>query len=299
MSDTNSLRKRGALVNAPAGSSVLSESPFKIKNILAGHPLFEDARLKRLLRTLPSEHIEIRAIQSLDTNDGGYRRGERLTDADPVETFERLGEKPSWMLLHESWIHDPEYGELMRQYIRDLSETVSDVGGDPSDLGCWLFFSSGRSVVHFHADPDQSFLNQIRGSKTIYVYPAKTIPEFALEKLVYTHNQGAVTYQPEYEASLYPPAHMVPGETVFLPLFAPHRVINDDDICVSFNVGFHTRKSRRRRAVHIVNLEMRRLGMRPSPYDERPGIDSIKNQMYLAVRARNKFFKFLKPEVTI
>jgi len=299
MSETNSLRERRGLVNAPAGSSVLSESPFKIKNSLAGHPLFEDSRLKRLLRTLPREHIEIRAVQSLDTNDGGYRRGERLTDADPVETFEQLGEKPSWMLLHESWIHDPEYGELMRQYVRDLAETVSDIGGDPSDLGCWLFFSSGRCVVHFHADPDQSFLNQIRGSKTIYVYPAKTIPEPAVEKLVYTHNQGAVTYQPEYETSLFPPVQMVPGETVFLPLFAPHRVINDDDICVSFNVGFHTRESRRRRAVHIVNLEMRRLGLQPAPYDQRPGIDSIKNQMYQALRVRNKFFKFLKPEVPV
>jgi len=120
-----------------------------------------------------------------------------------------------------------------------------------------------------------------------------------VEKLVYTHNQGAVTYQPEYERTLFPPVHMVPGETVFLPLFAPHRVINDDDICVSFNVGFHTRKSRRRRAVHIVNLEMRRLGLRPAPYDQRPGIDSIKNQMYQALRVRNKFFKFLKPEVPV
>jgi len=300
MNDTNtiSLCDRDGLVGAPAGRSVLSESPFKISNSLASHPLFEDGRLKRLLRALPRDQVEIRAVQSQDTNDGSYRRGEMLKDADPVETFSRLGEKPTWMLLHRTWIHDPEYGELMRQYMRDLAATVSDVGADPSDLGCWLFFSSGKCVVHFHADPDQSFLNQIRGSKTVYVYPAKTISESAVEKLAYTHNQGAVTYKAEYETSLFPPVHMVPGDTVFLPLYAPHRVINDDDICVSFNVGFHTRKSRRRRAVHIVNLEMRRFGLHPAPYNERPGLDSIKSQMYLAVRARNKFFKFLKPEDT-
>jgi hypothetical protein len=35
-----------------------------------------------------------------------------LKGADPVDTFERLAEKPAWMLLHESWIHDPEYAEL-------------------------------------------------------------------------------------------------------------------------------------------------------------------------------------------
>jgi hypothetical protein len=299
MNTIDSPRRKDSLVMAPAEYTVLSESPFKIRNALVGHPLFEDERLKRLLRTLPRNQIEIRAVQSLDTNDGSYRRGEMLKDADPVQTFERLGEKPSWMLLHESWIHDPEYGELMRQYVTDLAATVSDIGEDPSDLGCWLFFSSGRCVVHFHADPDQSFLNQIRGSKTVYVYPAKTIPESAVEKLVYTHNQGAVTYRPEYEASLFPPVRMVPTETVFLPLYAPHRVINDDDICVSFNVGFHTRRSRRRRAVHIVNLEMRQLGLRPASYNQHPGRDSVKTQMYNAIRARNKFFKFLRPEVTV
>ena len=299
MSGANSPRKTGALVNAPAGSSVLSESPFKIKNNLAGHPLFEDARLKRLLRTLPKEHIEIRAVQSLDTNDGGYRRGERLTDVDPVETFERLGEKPGWMLLHESWIHDPEYGELMRQYIHDLAETVSDIGGDPSDLGCWLFFSSGRCVVHFHADPDQSFLNQIRGYKTVFVYPTKILPELTVERLVYTGNQGVVTYEPEYEAAMFPPVPLAPGETVFLPLFAPHRVINDGGISVSINVGFQTRESRRRRNVHLVNLEMRGLGLRPSPFNLRPAVDSVKQRMVLAIHAKNKFFRSLRPEVSV
>ena len=298
MTTTILLREQNGLIEKTDGCSVLSESPFKIRNSLIGHPLFEDARLKRLLLTLPRDRVEIRAVQSLGTNDGSYRRGEMLKDADPIETFERLAERPSWMLLHETWIHDTEYGELMRQYVRDLTATVSDIGDDPSDLGCWLFFSSGRCVVHFHADPDQSFLNQIRGSKTVYVYPAKTVPESAVEKLVYTHNQGTVTYQPEYEASMFPPVHLGPGESVFLPLFAPHRVVNDDDICVSFNVGFHTRKSRRRRAVHIFNLEMRHLGLRPAPYNQHPGVDSVKKQMYLAVRAKNKFFKFLKPEVT-
>jgi hypothetical protein len=50
-----------------------------------------------------------------------------LKGADPVDTFERLSEKPAWMLLHESWIHDPEYAELIGRYVRDLSETIAGV----------------------------------------------------------------------------------------------------------------------------------------------------------------------------
>jgi hypothetical protein len=287
------------LVEGAGKCGALSEEPFKIKNSLAGHPLFEDDRLKRLLRTLPREQVEVRDVKLLGADDGAYRRGELLKDADPVDAFERLAEKPAWMLLHETWIHDREYAELITQYVRDLSETAAVVEGDISDLGCWLFLSSGKSVVHFHADPDQSFLNQIRGSKTVFVYPARILPESIVERLVYTGNQGAVTYEPEYEAEMFPAISLAPGETVFLPLFAPHRVINDGEISVSINVGFHTRESRRRRNVHLVNLEMRALGLRPTPFNQAPTIDSVKQRMHPAIRAKNKFLRWLRPEVAV
>jgi hypothetical protein len=287
------------LVEGVGKCGVLSESPFKIRNSLAGHPLFEDSRLKRLLRTLPRDQVEIRDVRLLGADDGAYQRGELLKRADPVDTFERLAEKPAWMLLHESWIHYREYAELIAQYIRDLSETIVGVEGNISDLGCWLFLSSGKSVVHFHADPDHSFLNQIRGSKTVFVYPARILPELTVERLVYTGNQGVVTYKPEYEAALFPPISLAPNETVFLPLFAPHRVINDGEISVSMNVGFHTRESRGRRNVHLVNLEMRSLGLRPAPFNRRPAIDFVKRQMHPAIRAKNRFFKWLRPEITV
>ena len=292
-------RKVTRLVEGAGRCGAHSEAPFKIKNSLVGHPLFEDNRLKRLLRTLPRDQVEIRDVQLLGGDDGGYRRGELLKGVDPVDTFERLAEKPTWILLHQSWIHDPEYAELLRGYIRDLSETIAGVDDDVSDLGCWLFLSSGKCVVHFHADPDQSFLNQIRGSKTVFVYPTKILPESTVERLVYTGNQGVVTYEPEYEAAMFPPVPLTPGETVFLPLFAPHRVINDGGVSVSINMGFHTRESRRRRSVHLVNLEMRRLGLRPSPFNLRPAVDSVKQRMSLAIRAKNKFFRSLRPEVTV
>lgn len=300
MNTHNLSSEGGRLVEAPAGCSVLSEKPFIIKNSFASHPLFEEARLKRLLRTLPREHIEIRAVQTVETNDGGYRRVERLTDADPVDTFERLGEQTRWMLVHKCWLHDPEYAEMMKQFVRDLSETVADVPDKNglSDLGCWLVFSSPGCVVHFHADPDQSFLNQIRGTKTVHLYPAKVISEPVLEKITYTQDQGIVPYQPEYEASAFPPTLLVPGESVFLPLFAPHRVTNGDDVSISLNVGFQIPHSRGRNALHNVNFELRRLGLQPAPYNQRPAIDSIKKRMLLLMRVKNRVFKFMKPKVT-
>jgi hypothetical protein len=287
------------LVHIPTGFSVHSEEPFKARNTLVNHPLFEDDRIKELLRRMPREHIEVRSVPLRKQHDASYKRGEILNDIDPVEAFENLLETPRWILLHHMWTHDKDINALMHDYAGNLMETVPDMGEDISDLGCWLFLSAGEIVVHFHADPDQSFLNQIRGSKTAYVYPAKILPETAVEALAYTGNQGAVIYQPEYESAIHPSIHLAPGDTVFLPLFAPHRVINDGGLSVSWNVGFHTRKSRYRRAVHQVNHELRYFGLNPIAFNQNPVIDKIKHYSHYGFRAKNKYFPSLKPPTNI
>jgi hypothetical protein len=103
-----------------------------------------------------------------------------------------------------------------------------------------------------------------------------------------------VSYQPEYEQSAFPPVKLAPGESTFLPLYAPHEVVNGDEVCVSLNIGFHTRMSRRRRAVHLFNFEMRGLGLRPAPYGRYPIVDSVKMRIPTAFRAKNRILKSLK-----
>ncbi len=277
----------------------LPEAPFKLRQALPGHPLFETERLKTLLRRMPREQVEICGVQLANRNDGSYKRGELLVGSDPVDTFERLEEKPAWILLHEMWIHDPDYNELMRTYTDEFRERIGEMQGELTNLGCWLFLSSSSIVVHFHADPDQSFLGQIRGSKTVYVYPTSVLPEEVVENLAYTGDQGAVVYDPRYEERMHPPVHLDPGESVFLPLYAPHRVINDPGLSVSWNLGFHTPFSRRRRDVHLCNVELRQLGLRPTPYDHRPRVDSMKAHLRLPILAKNKLFKGLRPKVQV
>jgi hypothetical protein len=270
-------------------------APFRLRNALADHPLFEPERIRRLLRTLPRRVVEVRRVETSDAQSGTYRRGPLLEDADPVAAFDALEERPTWMLLHETWKHDPDYARLLHDYLRDLREGGGELGAPLSDMGCWMFLSSGRSVVHFHADPDQSFLNQVRGSKTVFVYPAEVLPEEVVEQLVYFQDQGVVRWKEDYEARMYPPTHLAPGESVFLPLYAPHRVVNDDGVCVSWNVGFNTRASRRRRAVHCVNLELRHLGMRPSALGRRPLRDALKARLGLPFRVKNRLLPGSRP----
>ena len=279
-----------------AGRLELTPAAFKIRNHLAEHPLFEHERIVRLLERMPREFIEIRAVQSASTNDGMYRRGALLTDADPVATFENLEDHPAWMLLHKSWTFDQDYEDLLHDYLAELAVCCPEMQRGIHHIGCWMFLSSGRSVVHFHSDDDQSFLNQIRGSKTVFVYPAKILPESAIDELVFRVNQGAVVYRPEYEPHLFEPIHLSPGESAFLPLFAPHRVTNDDGVSVSWNVGFHTHASRRRRKVHYVNHALRTLGFSPRGWNEHPRFDTLKIASEPAIRAFNKVRRTIRRE---
>lgn len=284
-----------SLVQLPNGCKSLSNltDPFTFSSSLIDHPLFEEGRIKQLLRTLPRDVIEVRAVQTTANDDGMYQRGPLLVDADPVDVFERLEAQPAWMLLHHSWEHDGDYARLLKEYADALATQCPELEEGISDLGCWMFLSSGRSVVHFHADPDQSFLNQIRGSKTVFVYPRAVVPDSQVEDLVVTYDQKSVTYRPEFEGAMFPPVHLEPGDATFLPLYAPHRVINDDGVCVSWNVGFHTRRSRFLRDVLFVNHEMRRWGMNPSPAGVHPLRDQVKAPLNLAVRARAKLARMI------
>ncbi|HWB20424.1 MAG TPA: hypothetical protein VG711_09010, partial [Phycisphaerales bacterium] len=152
---------------------------------------------------------------------------------------------------------------------------------------------------HFHSDPDQSFLNQIKGSKTVFVYPVTVLPETAVENLIYTNDQGAVTYNADYEKNIFPSVHIGPGESVFLPLFAPHRVTNDDGVSISWNVGFHTPKSWRQRSVHLMNLQLRHMGKTPAPLGSNPAEDAKKARMYPLYHLKNRIFKKSAPKVKL
>jgi hypothetical protein len=222
-----------------------------------------------------------------------------LPDADPVRSFEELEERPTWMLIHDMWKHDRDFAALLQEYVGALADAFEEARPPLFDIGCWLFLSSGKSVVHFHADPDQSFLNHIRGSKTVFVYPASVLPEEVIEKLVYSSNQGFVEYDPAYEPRRFDAVHLSPGDSVFLPLYAPHRVVNDPGICVSWNVGFNTRRSRRRRGVHWTNFELRHLGLSPAPYGARPLVDALKSRSLLAFRLRDRLFPDTRPRLNV
>src|SRR5512140_3479022 len=81
---------RAAIVERPDDvPPVFGDAPFKIRHRLPEPPLFEPARIKKLLRTLPRERVEIRRVEVASTSTG-YKRGPMDKEIDPVAAFEAL-----------------------------------------------------------------------------------------------------------------------------------------------------------------------------------------------------------------
>ncbi|MDP3980077.1 MAG: hypothetical protein Q8Q33_01545 [Chlamydiota bacterium] len=284
-------------IQIPEGVKELPAVPFTAKHNLHRHPLFEPDALRRLLTRLPRNCIEIRQAPTEQRHGSQYRRGLMMNE-EPLRAYENLQDVPRWILIKRLGLYEPDFVFLLNEYMNNLKDAFPEMREGLSNIGCWMFIGSPNTSIHFHLDTDMSFLNQISGEKTLYVYPSDMLPEEDREKVAYSHQQDQV-YQAEYEEKAFPAVHAHPGEALFLPLYAPHRVLNGNAVTVAFNIGFHTRSSRRRKNVHMVNFDLRSMGMNPLPFNHSPLIDRIKANSILFFRLKNKIFKTLRPKFEI
>lgn len=237
----------------------LPSEPVPARHRLSGHPLFQDERIRDLLRRVPREQVEIRAVETRDVAAAasGYARTERVLHVDPADVFERLGERPFWMNVHHAERFDPEWKDLLGRILSDLAAGFEEMIPEVTEAGAFLLLSSPRAAVHFHADPDHGFLFQLRGTKTVHRWPAAVLPEDVVLRLAETGDHDEVAWRPEYREAEAPPVPLGPGDGIFLPVYSPHRIENGPEVSVSLSVGFHTRRSARIARAHRVRHELR------------------------------------------
>jgi hypothetical protein len=122
------------------------------------------------------------------------------------------------------------------------------------------FASTG--VVMFH----------LRGVKRVWIYPANEtfLPQATLEAVL----SGATAELPG--SALHDAAawrfDLVPGEALAMPLYAPHRVENQEDICVTLVLTYETVESRATNGAHIANSILRRRGRKIARMEKTPMI---------------------------
>jgi hypothetical protein len=260
-------------IDADHFRSHFGQKPHLVAHRLAGHPSFSLPRLIELARRQPEKYVEYNAGNIGVTTD--WEKTPR-TGLSVEESIRRIEECNSWMFLKRVE-HDPEYRELLDQVLDDVQEHSEAIDPGMYDRAAAIFISSPGAVTPYHMDQEHNYLCQIRGQKTIRVYPGREVLgeeelENHLTRKSYDRN---LVFRPEFEAKATV-FDLTPGHALYFPPLDPHYVLNGPEVSISFSCGFFTPRSDRRWGIHRFNRGLRRWGITPAPYGASPWRDSLK-----------------------
>ena len=244
---------------------------------LADHPLFSLPRLLDLAKQLPSHNVRI--------NSGAVPVNAKpaeipATGLSTVDSFERIEETNTRIMLKHIEL-DAEYRDLLHACIGEVEALGHPaMRGVVSRVG-YVFISAPRQVTPYHMDPEINFLLQVRGRKTFHVLSGddrSILSEEDMERF-YSGKHESLPFKDEWKGKAVP-FEMAPGDGVHIPVNHPHWVTTDNEVTISFTLTLETAGTQRRGAIYAVNHDLRRRGLRPSPFGRAPLRDALKYQSY-------------------
>ena len=252
-------------------------TPFGVRHRLGESGLFELPRLLELAKRLPDTSVEYNAGDVPLTLEPSQTP---RTGLSVEETLQRIESCRSWMVL-KNVEQDPEYRHLLESCLAEVRPLSHAVSPGMSRKEGFIFISSPRSVTPYHMDPEENFLLQIRGRKTIHVFDASDrtiLSDEQIERFLTGANRNLV-FRDEYQARarVFP---LGPSEGVHVPVTSPHWVQNGEEVSISFSITFQTKSSIRLTHAHRMNARLRRWGFEPSPVGSSPWRDAVKQFAY-------------------
>jgi len=236
--------------------------PQRIRHRLHHHPLFSTEALGRLIEATDRNNYYVNTMDISAHNARSRREGE-IRNLSGVEAIEAVAKGRLWILLLQPEKFVPEYRDLVREIYAEIAAHVP--GFEPFGEKLSILISSPRIQVYYHCDVPGQTLWQVRGSKQVYVYPNKApwIHQPSLERIMLGEkHEISMPYERAFDeaATVY---DLQPGEMLHWPLNAPHRIVNNDCLNVSFTTEHYTRDIRRSFIVHCGNGVLRQqLGLK-------------------------------------
>jgi hypothetical protein len=252
-----------------------------LRHGLCGHPLLTLEALVELAQRIPAKHVEYYrgdvpiGIGGDDTPSNG------LSIAETIRRIEQCG---SWMVL--KYIEqDPEYCALLHAALAPLRALVGDATGAMLKEQGFIFISSPGAVTPFHFDPEHNILMQIRGHKTMTLYPPAD-PRFAGPESHEAYHAGGHRNLPWQDAfrDAGKPVKLTPGDAVYVPVKAPHWVKNGSEPSVSLSITWRSEWSYHEEYAHGFNGLLRKAGLKPSPPGRFPERNLAKSVGFRAVQ---------------
>ncbi len=242
---------------------------------LAGHPLLTTEALARAAEALPQGQLEYNLGDiAIDQRDPAAVPKGALR---PAEIIERIDAAGSWVALRNVEALPP-YAALMAEVLEALRPVIEPATGPAVQAESFVFVSSPRAVTPFHMDPEHNVLCQVRGAKTMTVFPSDD-PEVVPGPLHEAYHAGGHCNLPFDEAAMAPKGRafaLAPGDALHVPVKCPHHVRVGEAPSVSFSVTWRSGETDRHRRVHRTNALLRRAGLSPSPYGRHGMLDQAK-----------------------
>ena len=200
-------------------------------------PFFCDASLAALLDAYPRDQLGIWTFAAHGEGEEAPIRGV-APDLSGEDLLKAVREGRIWLNLRATNQLVEDYAPIADQIFNGL-QAATGRKIFKRDMG--VLISSPGINVHYHLDIPVVALFQIRGEKTVWVYPAtdRYAPNEKLEAIVLRQQEEGLAFRSEFETEAKK-VLLKPGMAITWPQTAPHRVQNGDMLNVSLSCEFMT-----------------------------------------------------------
>ena len=252
-----------------------------VPHTLADHPMFALDALVDLAARMRPVDVEYNRGDLPVGVDPAASIGNGLSIADTIRDIEANG---SWLVL-KFVEQDGAYRALLADTLGDLMPLVMPRTGAMLKQEGFIFVSSPNAVTPFHFDPEHNILLQLRGTKTMTVFPADNEAVVAGIEHERFHTGGHRNL-PWHDgiARHGQPFDLTPGHGLYVPVKAPHWVKNGPAVSVSFSVTWRSEWSYHEADARGMNAVLRRAGLTPAAPGRYPATNLAKSVGYRALR---------------
>ena len=281
--------QRGEAIGADAVFPPMSRAMFaasypegahKLRHNLGAHPLLELAALAELGESLPSASVEYNR-GDLPIGIDGKPQGNGL----PIgATIRGIEEANSWAVL-KNIEQSPAYAALLAELLGELEmEIVAKTGRMMKTQG-FIFVSSPNAVTPYHFDPEHNILMQLVGEKAMTVFPpgnSACAPD-PVHETYHTGGGRELTWHDEL-AEHGVTFRLEPGEAIYVPVMAPHYVLNGPVPSISLSITWRSEWSFAEADARAFNKLLREWGFEPRPPGRWPARNRSKSIAWRALR---------------
>jgi hypothetical protein len=247
----------------------------RLTHQLADHPLLTIDAMASLAARMKPHTLEHNAAVDVPLGTPTTKLpGNGLTT---LQTIEQIETARSWILLREIE-QDPAYAALMRDVLAELEPIIDACTGPMHKLRAYIFISSPQAVTQLHFDPEYNILFQAHGTKTMTLFPAAD-PEIIGQRFFESYYTGGQRYLPWQEdwAARGNAIGIVPGEAIYVPIFAPHWIKVHDAVSISLSLTWCSEWSIETADAHKFNHRLRGVGLNPAAPRSFPGSNRMKS----------------------